>query len=109
MVYNIVMANLTKVCEKCGKQFLVIESEQKFLTDKGCSLPTQCPPCRQIRRYKLRGGERMLYKTKCQKCGKDIIVAYNPEGVKNPIYCIEDYQKHITENDPIIKDPLPEV
>lgn len=54
-------------------------------------------------------GERSLYKTKCQKCGKEIIVSYDPEKVKNMILCKTDYEKYYEENDPIISAPLPEV
>jgi len=101
------MSNLTQTCSKCNKQFLVLEQEQKFLQDKGLPLPTMCPSDRQLRRLQLRGG-RELYKTKCQKCGKDIVVSYDPQTVKNAIYCKEDYEKYFQENDPIINEPLPE-
>ena len=45
---------------------------------------------------------------KCQKCGKEIVVSYDPSSVKSPIYCREDYEKYFNENDPIVTDPLPE-
>lgn len=102
------MPNLTQTCNKCGKQFLVIEQEQKFLQSKGLPMPLGCPQCRQARRLALRGG-RQLFRTKCQKCGKDIVVAYDPGKVTNQILCKEDYQKYFEENDPIIKDPLPQI
>lgn len=101
------MQNITTTCTKCGKQFLILEREQKFLQDKGLPFPTQCPSCRQLRRLQLRG-ERALFKTNCQKCGKEIIVSYEPKSVKNPIFCREDYEKYFAENDPIINEPLPE-
>lgn len=102
------MANISQTCAKCGKKFLVIETEQKFLTEKGLPLPMQCPTCRQLRRLALRGG-RELFKSKCQECGKDIVVAYDPQKVKQAIYCKEDYEKFFMENDPIINDPLPDI
>lgn len=102
------MANITSVCIKCGRQFLIIDMEQQFLQEKGLPHPTQCPTCRQMRRLMLRGG-RTLYRTTCQKCRKQIVVSYDPQSVPNPIYCKEDYDKYFEENDPIIKDPLPEV
>lgn len=101
------MQNVTVTCTKCGKQFLILDKEQKFLQDKGLPLPTMCPSCRQLRRLTLRG-ERALYKTKCQKCGKEIVVSYEPTIMKSPIYCREDYEKYFAENDPIIPNPLPE-
>lgn len=102
------MSNITQNCTKCGKPFLIIEPEQKFLQQKGLPLPTVCPSDRQLRRLHLRG-VRELFKSKCQKCGKDIVVAFNPEKAKQVIYCKEDYEKFFEENDPIITDPLPEI
>ena len=102
------MASITQVCKKCGKKFLIIDQEQKFLSEKNLSLPTQCPTCRQTRRLMLRG-ERTLYKTKCSKCGKDIVVSYDPNKTSNTILCRKDYNQYFLENDPIIKDPLPDI
>lgn len=103
------MASITQTCKTCGKQFLVIDQEQAFLKEKNLPLPTMCPSCRQLRRLSLRGSERMLYKTQCQKCGKDIVVARDPKTTKNVIYCRKDYEQYFNENDPIINEPLPEV
>ena len=103
------MASITQTCTQCKKQFLVIEKEQAFLTEKNLPLPAHCPSCRQLRRLSLRGADRTLYKTQCQKCGKDIVVARDPKSTKNVIYCREDYEKYFNENDPIINEPLPEV
>ena len=102
------MANQTLACTKCGSKFLVIEQEQKFLDEKNLPLPSNCPSCRQLRRLSLRGG-RQLFKSKCQKCNKDIITSYDPTKVKQTILCKEDYEKYFEENDPIIKDPLPDI
>lgn len=102
------MPNLTQTCNKCGKQYLVIEREQKFLQDKGLPLPIHCPACRQLRRLMLRGNERTLFRTTCQKCGKEIIVSYDPEKTTNQILCKEDYEKYMAETDLIIREPLPQ-
>lgn len=102
------MANLTQTCTKCGKQFLIIDQEQAFLQQKGLPLPVVCPTDRQLRRLALRGG-RQLFKTKCQKCGKEIIVSYDPATVKNMILCKEDYLKYFEENDPVLKEPLSDI
>jgi len=100
------MAGIAQTCTNCGRQFLIIDQEQQFLNQKGLPFPTQCPNCRQQRRLALRGG-RQLFKTTCQKCAKEIVVAYDPQKVKQAIFCREDYEKFLLENDPIIKDPLP--
>ncbi len=102
------MSSITQTCTKCQKQFLIIDQEQKFLNDKNLPFPTQCPSCRQTRRLMLRGG-RQLFKTKCQKCSKDIVVSYDPEKTANTILCKEDYDQYFNENDVIIKEPLPEI
>lgn len=101
------MANITTTCAKCRNNFLIIEQEQKFLQDKNLPLPTFCPSCRQTRRMMLRGG-RQLFRAKCQKCGRNIITSYDPKSVTSLILCKEDYDNYWLENDPIIKDPLPE-
>lgn len=102
------MANITQICTNCGKQFLVIDQEQAFLQQKGLPMPTMCPADRQQRRLALRGG-RQLFRSKCQKCGKDIVVSYDPAKVQQPIFCKEDYEQFFMENDPIVKEPLPEL
>ena len=102
------MASVTQTCANCGRQFLVIDAEQKFLREKGLPDPQQCYSCRQARRTALRS-ERNLYKTTCQKCGKQIIVAFDPQKTQRAIYCKVDYDKYFMENDPIITDPLPGV
>ncbi len=99
--------NTTQTCKTCSKQFLVIDLEKKFLDEKGLPLPQNCPSCRQTRRLKLRG-ERALYRATCQKCGKEIIVAFDPKTVQNAILCQKDYDQYFLENDPIIAEPLPE-
>lgn len=100
------MAAITQTCTKCGKQFLVIDAEQQFLAERGIPNPTICPTDRQARRLELRG-KRELFKTKCSQCGKDIVVSYDPAGVKTSILCKEDYEKYFEQNDPLINEPLP--
>lgn len=102
------MDNQTSTCTKCNTQFLIIKAEKDFLQKRNLALPTKCPGCRQERRLSLRGSKRALFKTKCQKCQKDIVTSFDPQKTTSPIYCREDYEKYFVENDPIIKDPLPE-
>lgn len=102
------MAVITQTCTKCQKQFHVIDPEQAFLKEKNLPLPSQCPTCRQMRRLSLRGS-RQLFKTPCQKCGKEIIVSFDPKSAKNPIYCRKDYDQFFADHDPMITDPLPEL
>ena len=108
MDYTGDMANITQTCSKCNRQFNIIDQEQAFLKEKNLPNPTMCPSCRQTRRLELRGG-RQLFRAKCQKCGKDIITSYDPQKVTQMILCKEDYDQYMSENDPIISDPLPDL
>lgn len=85
---------------------MVIDTEQQFLKDHGYPLPQNCPGCRQQRRLMLRG-ERRLYKTTCQECGKSIIVSFDPQKTKQKILCLKDYNKFYAEKDLIVKEDLP--
>lgn len=102
------MPNEPRTCTICGKQFLIIPPEENFLNEKGLPLPTICPSDRQRRRLMLRGNNRQLFKTKCQQCGKDIVVSYDPEKTTNKILCKEDYDKWLAEHNTVINEPLPQ-
>ncbi len=97
------MPSTKKPCRTCGKEFLIIEQEQKFINERGLPLPDECPTCRQARREKLRGG-RKLYRAKCQDCKKDIIVSYEPSTIKSKILCFDCYKKYTESHDFIIKE-----
>ncbi len=99
------MAGTKKVCRTCNKDFLIIDQEQSFLNERGLPFPDECPPCRQARREKMRGG-RKLYRSKCQDCNKDIIVSYDPSTVKSKIMCFECYRKYSETHEFLIKDDL---
>jgi len=87
------MADITQICKKCGKKFLVIEIEQEFLKKKSLPLPTMCPSDRQLRRLVNRG-ERFLYRTKCQQCGAKMITSYDPAKVTSQILCKKCYREY---------------
>lgn len=107
MDYAFGMANIVQTCGQCNRQFLVIDQEQKFLQEKMLPLPSNCPACRQDRRLQLRGN-RKLYKSTCQKCGKEIVVSFDPQNVQQQILCRRDYDQYWMDTEPIIDDPLPE-
>lgn len=102
------MANIVGTCAKCSKQFLIIDQEQAFLQQKGLPNPTNCPACRQARRLALRG-ERVLFRTQCEQCKKDIVVSYDPTNFKHPILCKPDFEKYFEEHDTITTEPLPQL
>ncbi len=97
------MEEIKRTCTKCGKEFWVIKQEQQFLNKMGLPLPTMCPADRQARRLKHRG-ERNLYKSKCQNCGKDIIVTYDPKSVESnqKMLCKKCYLEWFEKNSALI-------
>jgi len=84
------MEDIKDTCQQCRKEFLIIKQEQEFLAKMGLPHPAKCPTCRQTERLKVRGG-RTLYRTVCQKCGKNIIVTYDPKTQKSQILCKKCY------------------
>lgn len=79
-----------RTCIACQKDFLIIDQEQALLEKQGWPLPVECPADRQARRMSMRN-PRVLTKSKCDKCGKDIIISF----IRKPgdtVYCHEDYR-----------------
>ncbi len=97
------MDQLKKTCKNCGKDFWVIKQEQEFLQKMNLLMPSECPSCRQSRRLKDRG-ERNLYRTTCQQCGKNIIVTYDPKTETRKILCKECYLQWFEKNPVLITD-----
>lgn len=56
-----VLHPITIKCIKCGEEFVMIPSEQKFFTSKGYSFPKRCPNCRINKANKIT--------IKCVDCG----------------------------------------
>lgn len=87
-------------CEKCGKDFLIINKEVEFYKEKDFPLPKLCPEHRLERRIALRNKKELLGYN-CDSCGKDIIIAFDPvEGQE--VYCKECFQKYMQEHDCIL-------
>jgi CxxC-x17-CxxC domain-containing protein len=92
--------NLT--CRDCGATFVFTSGEQEFYASKGfTNEPTRCPECRANRnRSREAGGyagggyagggyerrERQMFPVKCDNCGKDTQVPFQPRGDR-PVYC----------------------
>jgi CxxC-x17-CxxC domain-containing protein len=93
------MADVKK-CTKCSDEFKIIDQELAFYKEKDLPLPDMCPRCRRERRVSDRH-ERELYGYVCDKCKKDIVVAFKPPK-DFTIYCKECYQKYMGENDCIL-------
>ena len=96
------MPDITQVCTACGKKFLIIAQEQEFLHKRGMPLPALCPTDRQGQRLATRG-ERSLYKTICQQCGKDVVTSYDPAKAVSKILCKKCYLEYFEKNEIVEK------
>lgn len=67
----------TKSCKKCGANFEITEQDDNFYKRMEAPRPTLCPTCRMQRRTAFRN-ERILYKSKCDFSGKDMLSIYPP-------------------------------
>lgn len=96
------MDNKEKKCIKCHEIFLVIKEEELFLQEKNLPEPEECPLCRQKRRLSKRS-EQKFYNYKCDKCGKEIIIAFSPEKDQE-VYCKKCYLNFFNTYDPTLED-----
>jgi CxxC-x17-CxxC domain-containing protein len=97
------MENIKRTCAQCGKEFWVIKPEQEFLEKMNLPEPINCPACRERRRLSVRG-ERDLYRTTCQQCGKNIIVTYDPQKETRKILCKECYLDWFEKNPVLVTE-----
>src|SRR3989339_1109792 len=75
----------TKNCQNCKKNFTIEPDDFRFYEKIKVPPPTWCPSCRMIRRMIWRN-ERVLYKSICALCKKNMISMYNPDN-KFKVYC----------------------
>ena len=45
-------------CQDCGEEFVFLAQEQKFYEEKGLALPKRCRQCRQIRKERMKNGNK---------------------------------------------------
>ncbi len=95
------MTDVKRRCQKCDKEFLVIQQEQEFLAKKGLPLPVICPTDRQARRLASRG-ERKLYRTTCQQCRANMITTYDPQKVTSKILCYKCLVDYFDKTDLLV-------
>ena len=69
----------TKNCQNCKKNFTIEPDDFRFYEKIKVPPPTWCPSCRMIRRMIWRN-ERVLYKSICALCKKNMISMYDPKG-----------------------------
>lgn len=93
------MSALEKKCTECNEDFLIIDQESAFYNEKGLPLPEKCPLCRQKRSLSLRSEQRP-YGSKCDKCGKDIVIAFKPPEDQK-VFCKKCYLDYFEGFDPV--------
>jgi hypothetical protein len=74
-----------RICKNCKKDFIIEPEDFNFYEKIKVPPPTWCPECRLVSRL-LNIAERVLYKDKCNKCGKNIVSMFSPEK-SFKVYC----------------------
>ncbi|MDH5596542.1 MAG: hypothetical protein OEY44_00435 [Candidatus Peregrinibacteria bacterium] len=81
-------------CEKCNRNYRLVEQELKFYREQGIAVPRKCFYCRHKARFELRN-PRKLYDRNCDKCSVDIKTTYSPDRPEK-VYCEPCYQQSLT-------------
>jgi hypothetical protein len=85
--------NEVLACEKCSKNYKIIDPELKFYRKENIAIPHVCPNCRHRERFQKRP-PRHLWDRTCSHCGNKITTSYSPD--KNyKIFCEECYLKEV--------------
>ncbi len=82
-----------RVCLDCNKSFIVTNKEKGIYAKLHILAPTKCHECRHKARI-ARRPMRKLWKSKCDKCSKDISTVYSP-GSPEIIYCGSCFREEI--------------
>src|SRR6185295_19412747 len=80
-------------CEKCQRNYRIIEAEFNFYQQLQVPIPHKCPECRHYERMSLRN-PRKLWARVCENCKKGLQSTYAPERSEK-IYCEECYTKEV--------------
>lgn len=76
----------TKICQNCKARFFIEPEDFDFYQKISVPPPTFCWECRLQRRLAFRN-ERMLYRRKCDLCGKEGVARYESDA-RFPVYCV---------------------
>ena len=80
-------------CEKCGKNYQIIEKELVFLRRFNLPVSHDCPLCRDRARFKELN-PLQIYNRICDKCNIPIKTSYAPERPEI-VYCEKCYQQEV--------------
>ena len=87
------IVNEILVCEACGRNYKITQSEFLFYKKMILPLPHKCFFCRHADRLKRRGPMN-IYDRQCAKCKKDIKTTYAPDRPEI-VYCEQCYQAEV--------------
>jgi len=79
--------NLVRGCQNCKQDFTIEPDDFLFYEKLEICTPDICPDCRAQQRLSFRN-ERVFYRRKCDKCGKDSISMYSSNKPFN-VYCYD--------------------
>lgn len=88
------IVNEVLACEKCGKNYKIIEAELDFYRRQKLPIPNYCSDCRHKTRFSFRN-PRKLYKRNCQKCNLEIQTTFDPKGPEI-VYCEKCYLQSLS-------------
>ncbi|MFH0820795.1 MAG: hypothetical protein V1908_03405 [Candidatus Peregrinibacteria bacterium] len=80
-------------CEKCGRNYKIIDQEFKFYKNNGIAIPQYCFFCRHKARFDLRN-LRNLFSRQCMKCTAAVLTTYAPYQPEI-VYCEKCYQESL--------------
>ena len=80
-------------CEKCGKNYQLIQKEFEFYKRYNIPIPVKCPLCRDRERIGLLNPMK-IFERKCMKCGTAITTNYAPDRPEI-VYCEQCYNAEV--------------
>ncbi len=80
-------------CEKCGKNYRLIQKEFEFYKRFNIPIPAKCPLCRDRERVSLLSPMKIFERT-CMKCGINITTNYAPDRPEI-VYCEQCYNAEV--------------
>ena len=80
-------------CQKCGKNYRLIQKEIDFYRKFNLPIPRKCSICRDRERSMLLNPIG-IYESKCAKCGKEIKTSWAP-GRPEIVYCADCYKQEV--------------
>ncbi len=95
LMYNNELMKEVLTCQKCQRNYKLINREIGFYKKLNLAIPLICFNCRHEDRMKLRN-QRNLWGAICPKCNTSITTSYKPEDQKiYKLYCEKCYQQEV--------------